>query len=302
MFTELYTTSTPNKKYSTKISVRCLALAININSIMEFLHHAHKEGKKFLNPVPTKVATGGNILSLTWKYYTNKAETIPKHALGPFLTDVSFYETTPASGLRITWIGHSSLLIEIDNKRILTDPVWSERASFSSWIGPKRFFAAPLQLSQLPPLDAIIISHDHYDHLDRAVIQQLANTTVPFYCSLKVGQYLEQWGVHKSRITEMDWIEDASIGDNCILTATPARHFSGRGLHNRFQTLWSSFVIKTTSHNIFYGADSGGFPVLNILGIHTVHSILPCLKLLPTTRTGQTYTWGRRMLLRHILH
>src|SRR3954451_20441610 len=178
------------------------SFSISINSRMEFLHHAHKEGKKFLNPVPTKVATGGNMLSLVWKYYTNKAETIPKHTLGPFVTDVDVYKTAPASGLRITWIGHSSLLIEIDNKRILTDPVWSERASFSSWIGPKRFFAAPLQMNKLPALNAIIISHDHYDHLDKAVIQQLANATVPFYCSLKVGQYLEQWGVHKSRIRE----------------------------------------------------------------------------------------------------
>jgi L-ascorbate metabolism protein UlaG (beta-lactamase superfamily) len=242
------------------------SLALNTGSIMEFLHHARKEGKKFLNPVPTKVATGGNMLSLMWQYYTNKAEAIPKHRLGPFVTDVNAYKIFPASGLRITWIGHSSLLVEIDNKRILTDPVWGERASFSSLIGPKRFFAAPLQLNELPALDAIIISHDHYDHLDKAVIQQLANTTVPFYCSLHVGQYLEQWGVRKSRITEMDWLEDASIGNDCIITATPARHFSGRSLRNRFQTLWSSFVIKTTRHNIFYGADSGWFPGFKHIG------------------------------------
>jgi L-ascorbate metabolism protein UlaG (beta-lactamase superfamily) len=157
-------------------------------------------------------------------------------------------------------------LIEIDNKRILTDPVWSERASFLSWVGPKRFFAAPLQLNELPHLDAVILSHDHYDHLDKAVIQQLASTTVPFYCSLKVGQYLEQWGVHKNRITEMDWLQDTFIGDDCILTATPARHFSGRSLRNRFQTLWSSFVIKTNRHNIFYGADSGWFPGFKHIG------------------------------------
>ncbi len=168
---------------------------------MDFLEHAHMSGKKFLNPVPTELSTGGSILLTMWKFFTNKKETIPKHVLGPFSTDVAVYKTAPASGLRITWIGHSSLLIEMDGKRILTDPVWSERASFASFIGPQRFFAPPLSLHELPALDAIIISHDHYDHLDKAVIRQLANTTVPFYCSLKVGRYLEQWGVHKSRIT-----------------------------------------------------------------------------------------------------
>src|SRR5690348_13772602 len=101
---------------------------------MEFLHRAKKEGKKFLNPVPTQIATGANMFQLLWKYYNNKAETIPKKKLGPFKTDVTIYNATPASGLRITWIGHSSLLIEIDERRILIDPVWSERASFSSFI------------------------------------------------------------------------------------------------------------------------------------------------------------------------
>ncbi len=233
---------------------------------MNFLEHAHMSGKKFLNPVPTELSTGGNMLLIMWKFFTNKKETIPKHVLGPFSTNVAVYKTAPQSGLRITWIGHSSLLIEMDGKRILTDPVWSERASFASFIGPQRFFAPPLSLHELPALDAIIISHDHYDHLDKAVIRQLANTTVPFYCSLKVGRYLEQWGVHKSRITEMDWLEDAFISDDCILTATPARHFSGRSLRNRFQTLWSSFVIKGSKHTIFYGADSGWFPGFKHIG------------------------------------
>jgi L-ascorbate metabolism protein UlaG (beta-lactamase superfamily) len=201
-----------------------------------------------------------------WKYYKNKEETIPKQALGPFFTDIAVYKTAPSLGLRITWIGHSSLLIEIDGRRILTDPVWSERASFASYIGPKRFFTAPMILNALPPLDAVIISHDHYDHLDKAVVEQLANSTVPFYCSLGVGNYLEKWGIDKSRITEMDWTEKAMIGNDCILTAAPARHFSGRGLHNRFETLWSSFVIKGSTHNIFYGADSGWFPGFAAIG------------------------------------
>ena len=233
---------------------------------MEYLHRARKEGKKFLNPVPTEMATGGSMTGVLWKYLTNKAETIPKHALGPFSTDVQIYKTTPSSGLRITWIGHSSVLIEIDGKRILTDPVWSSRASFSTVIGPKRFFAPPLALNDLPPLDAVIISHDHYDHLDKNAIHQLAHFAVPFYCSLGVGKYLQEWGVDKNRITEMDWTDETYIGDDCTLTAVPARHFSGRSLNNRFETLWSAFIIKGNRHNLFFGADSGWFEGFKEIG------------------------------------
>jgi L-ascorbate metabolism protein UlaG (beta-lactamase superfamily) len=233
---------------------------------MEYLHKALRKGKKFLNPVPTEMATGGNITDVLWKYLNNKAETIPKQALGPFFTDIKIYKTSPLSGLRITWIGHSSVLIEIDGKRILTDPVWSSRASFSPVIGPKRFFVPPLALNDLPPLDAVIISHDHYDHLDKNAIYQLAHFPVPFYCSLGVGKYLQEWGVDKNRITEMDWTDETCIGDDCTLTAVPARHFSGRSLNNRFETLWCAFVIKGNRHNIFFGADSGWFEGFKEIG------------------------------------
>lgn len=226
---------------------------------MEYLHPAIKHGKKYLNPVPTEIATGSNMLTLLWKYYRNKAETIPKKPLGPFHTDASVYQKAPASGLRITWLGHSGLLVEVDGIRILTDPVYSERASFSSAVGPKRFFSAPLPLKDLPPLDTIIISHDHYDHLDKEVIKQFAASHIPFYCSVGVARYLMEWGIQKERITEMDWMDKVTIGNSCEITAVPARHFSGRSLFNRFETLWSAFVIRTVRHNIFFGADSGWF-------------------------------------------
>ncbi|THU42024.1 MBL fold metallo-hydrolase [Niastella caeni] len=233
---------------------------------MKFLYPAVKEGKKYLNPVPTKVDTGGNMLGVLWKFLTNSAETFPKQKLGPFSTDVSIYQQPAASGLRITWVGHSSLLIEIDGLRLLTDPVWSKRASFSSRIGPQRFFPAPLAIKDLPPLDAIIISHDHYDHLDRSVIPQFAASNVPFYCSLGVAQYLMAWGIQKERITELNWTDSRTIANNCTITALPARHFSGRSLFNRFETLWSSFAIKTATHNIYYGADSGWFDGFHEIG------------------------------------
>jgi len=225
-----------------------------------------KKGKKFQNPIPTHQPGFLKMFSILREYITNKAENTPKKTLGPFKTDVSVYKTPPESGLRITWIGHSSLLIEIDGKRILTDPVWGERASFSSFIGPKRFFEPPLALDDLLPLDAIIISHDHYDHLDEITIKYFVGRDIPFFCSLGVSQHLEKWGIIKNYITEMDWGDSVMVGLDCVLTATPARHFSGRGVTNRNETLWSSFVIKGNKHNVFFGADSGFFPGFKEIG------------------------------------
>ena len=223
-----------------------------------FLHPAQKQGNKFQNPVTTEVMSGANMFTVLKEYITNKNQVIPAQPLGPFHTDKNVYKTPAASGLRITWIGHSSSIIEIDGNTILVDPVWSDRASFTSLFGPKRFFKAPLALDQLPPLALIIISHDHYDHLDKHAIKHFASASVPFFCSLGVGQYLQQWGIAKSRITEMNWMDAATI-NNLSITALPARHFSGRSLTNRFETLWSSFAIKGSSHNIYFGADSGWY-------------------------------------------
>lgn len=224
-----------------------------------------KEGK-YLNPIPTNDAGFNKLLPILLEYATNKAENIPKKSLGPFKTDYNIYNTPPANGLRITWIGHSSILIEIDGKRILTDPVWSKRVSFSQNMGPKRFFEAPVALKDLPPLDAIIVSHDHYDHLDKDTIRFFANSEIPFYCPLGVGKYLEKFGIIKNYITEMDWGDSVMINHDCVLTATPSRHFSGRGILNRNETLWASFVIKGHTHNIFFGADSGWFEGFNAIG------------------------------------
>lgn len=219
---------------------------------------AKKQGKTFQNPVPTAETTEG-FGSMLWKYMTSKEERVPARPIGPFTTDATIYTAPPATGVRITWMGHSSLLIEVDGKRLLTDPVWGPRASFSKYVGPKRFFSPPIALQHLPPLDGIIISHDHYDHLDYPTMRQLVTGSVPIFCPLGVGAHLLKWGMAKSRITELDWGDTAQVGDLSI-TATPARHFSGRGIVNRNQTLWASFVLKGPQHTLFYGADSGWFP------------------------------------------
>jgi L-ascorbate metabolism protein UlaG (beta-lactamase superfamily) len=231
---------------------------------MTYLKKAEKQGNVYQNPIPTQQTTE-SMWKMMWQFATIKGEREPEQPLGPFATDHSIYNTRPAGGLRITWMGHSSLLIEIDGKKILTDPVWGERASFLSFMGPKRFFAPPLPLDKLPELDAIILSHDHYDHLDYPTIKQLIPTTTPIYCSLGVGATITKWGIDKGRITEMDWTDKVMIGNDCSLMAMPARHFSGRGLI-RNRALWSSFIIKGHTHNIYFGADSGFFPGFKEIG------------------------------------
>ncbi len=175
------------------------------------------------------------------------------------------YDSPPASGLRITWMGHAGALVEIDGQRILTDPIWSERVSPSTLLGPKRFFEPPIALADLPALDAVLISHDHYDHLDMETVKALARRGTVLLVPLGIGAHLEKWGVPPSQVRELDWGEQTSVGALTI-TATPARHFSGRGLADRDATLWCSWVVAGPRHRVFYSGDSGYFPGFRAIG------------------------------------
>jgi L-ascorbate metabolism protein UlaG (beta-lactamase superfamily) len=162
--------------------------------------------------------------------------------------------------LRVTWFGHSSSLVEIDGMRVLIDPVWDERAAPMQWLGPKRFFAPTLALEDLPPIDAVIISHDHFDHLGEGTVRRLAamqsRSKTRWITPLGVGALLAKFGVKAGNCTELNWTEQAQLG-SLTITALPARHFSGRSLFNRFETLWASFVLAGPRHRVYYGADSG---------------------------------------------
>jgi len=203
------------------------------------------------------------IFKILPKLLTNKEEREPKRALGPFRTDVATYAMEPRTGLRITWMGHSSMLVEIDGVRILVDPVWDRRASPVQWAGPKRFFAPTLRLEELPRVDAVLISHDHYDHLGAGTVRRLAalQPEARWVTMLGVGAILRRFGVRAERIAEMDWTDTGSItgaaGAQCEITALPAQHFSGRSAFNRFRTLWASFVLRGAGHTVYFGADSG---------------------------------------------
>jgi L-ascorbate metabolism protein UlaG (beta-lactamase superfamily) len=182
---------------------------------------------------------------------------IPQGPL-PSMSPLNTWVKTPQSGLRVTWLGHSTMLIEIDGVRILTDPVWGPRASPSSLIGPKRFQPVPLSLREMPPVDVVVVSHDHYDHLDYPTIRALAKTGVPFVTSLGVGAHLEYWGVQAGRITELEWWESHTLPNtDVVLTAAPSQHFSGRGLKDRNTTLWSSFATRSPRHSVFFSGDTG---------------------------------------------
>ena len=150
------------------------------------------------------------------------------------------------------------MLVEIDGKRVVTDPVWGPRASPSRIAGPKRFRPVPIALKRLPKIDLVLVSHDHYDHLDYPTIKELATMDVPFATSLGVGAHLEAFGVSPTRITELDWWESHTLpGSELTITAAPSQHFSGRGLKDRNATLWSSLAIRNGKHAVFFSGDTG---------------------------------------------
>ena len=164
----------------------------------------------------------------------------------------------PGTGLRATWLGHSTVLLEIDGWRVLTDPVWGLRASPSQLLGPKRFHPMPVALDALPRIDAVLVSHDHYDHLCHPTVRALAKSGVPFVTSLGVGAHLQAWGVDAQRITELDWWQSHTLpGTGLEITATPSQHFSGRGLKDRNATLWSGMALRTQRHRVFFSGDTG---------------------------------------------
>jgi L-ascorbate metabolism protein UlaG (beta-lactamase superfamily) len=244
------------------------------NLAVNYLKRAEKQGRKFLNPVPTTIGGFSTVFKVLPLYLNNKAQVEPKRPLGPFRTDAGAFAAAPVSGLRVTWFGHSGSLIEIDGMRVLVDPVWNQRASPFEFMGPKRFFQPTMALEALPKIDVVLISHDHYDHLGAQTVKRLAKVEAVagarWVTSLGVGKRLRGFGVQAEKITELDWTESVEVGalhptgqrlpagdPGLKVMAWPARHFSGRGLLDRFNTLWSSFVIEGPRHRVYFGADSG---------------------------------------------
>ncbi|MGP2438952.1 MBL fold metallo-hydrolase [Streptomyces sp. JW3] len=222
----------------------------------------------FQNPGGTaRTRPSGSTSQLAKSYLDRQARarrapagTIPVHP-----TTVADLSRPPATGLRLTWAGHSSVLAEIDGQRVLFDPVWGERCSPFPFAGPKRLHPVPLPLAALGPVDVVVISHDHYDHLDLPTIKALAGTDTLFAVPLGVGAHLEHWGVPADRLRELDWHESTKIG-GLTLTATPARHFCGRALRNTQHTLWASWVVAGPEHRVYHSGDTGYFDGFKDIG------------------------------------
>ncbi|MET0283777.1 MAG: MBL fold metallo-hydrolase [Polyangiales bacterium] len=174
----------------------------------------------------------------------------------PVESPLATWSRAVQSDLRLTWLGHSTMLLESGGLRVLTDPVFGMRSSPVSFAGPKRFHEVPATIAQLPKLDAVLVSHDHLDHLCAPSTRELAARRVPFVTGLGVGHHLEKLGVDPALITELDWWEGARVG-GVMFHAVPAQHFSGRSLTDRNDTLWSSWVIETDRHRLFFSGDTG---------------------------------------------
>lgn len=208
--------------------------------------------RRFHNTEPGTVMAAGSESGIAKAILTRGSTGRPLRPI-PLATPLAPVEP---GALAVTWYGHSSALIEVDGHRVLADPVWSRRVSPSSVLGPARLHPAPVALADLPPVDVVVISHDHYDHLDKETVQVLARTqTAPFVVPVGIGAHLRRWRIPEDRIVELDWDEQFTVG-GLRLTCTEARHFSGRGFA-RNTTLWASWVLSGTQRAAFFGGDSG---------------------------------------------
>jgi L-ascorbate metabolism protein UlaG (beta-lactamase superfamily) len=199
-------------------------------------------------------------LSDVWRYlveqFLGDQIRVPQSAIPISAIPTELMKTQPPPGLRAIWLGHSSAYIELDGLRILIDPVFSDHASPISGVGPRRFHPPPIALTDLPNIDAVVISHDHYDHLDMRTIRYLSLKGPLFFVPLGVGAHLDEWEVPEGRIVELDWWESAEIGGVTIV-CTPAQHYSSRGILDYKETFWSSWSIVGPEHRIFYSGDTG---------------------------------------------
>lgn len=220
---------------------------------------------KFQSQFDSKEGTTLEFWSAMWSLFTdNSVSKVPNKGTVPII-QLNTNDIVYLKDNSVIRLGHSTLLLKIDNRLILTDPVFSKRASPVSFFGPKRFHESPISIEELPHVDAVVISHNHYDHLDKDAIKKLKDKVDTFYTTLGIKNILVDFGVESSKIVELDWWESKE-DKSLTFAATPAQHFSGRGLFDKNRTLWSSWVVKGAKANIYFGADSGYFEGFKEIG------------------------------------
>jgi L-ascorbate metabolism protein UlaG (beta-lactamase superfamily) len=216
----------------------------------------YKDGK-FLNYKDDYEINFFKSLPILWEFLVTDNDRKPNVELPTQKVDFSQIINANSDELKVTWVGHSSQIINIDGKIILTDPVYENRTAF---MGPSRYNGdVPFNMEELPEIDLVIISHNHYDHLNSTTLKTIHHKVKHFITPLMVGAELENMGVPREKITELNWWDETILFDELLIALTPAQHFSNRGLFDSNETLWGSYIIQGPYHKIYFSGDSGYF-------------------------------------------
>jgi len=228
--------------------------------LTRFASSTQFNGDVFNNQIPTSTSSDfKSMMVALWEFVRGTPNRTPENGIK--VLPVSTTDLANSSlETRILWFGHSTFLLQMDGLNLLFDPMLSDVPAPHPWVGSKRYSSElPIEPEDLPNIDAVFISHDHYDHLDYASILKLNERTNHFYVPLGVGSHLRAWGIEDARITELDWWDDISI-ENTKFTFAPARHFSGRKLSGQNSSLWGSWHIAGTQKTVFFSGDTGYGP------------------------------------------
>ena len=221
----------------------------------ESIESPQRRDGKFRNVAPRSRPGLRKTFAIAWRVLTQKPDTtVPRAPIPVQPLDAATLAAAPDASL--FRLGHSTLLLKLAGEFWLTDPVFSERASPFQWAGPKRFHAPPIPIADLPPIKGVILSHDHYDHLDHAAVLELAPKVEMFITPLGVGDRLIAWGIPAEKVRQLDWWQRTSLA-GVRLVAAPAQHFSGRGLSDGNSTLWASWVILAGDLRLYFSGDTG---------------------------------------------